>query len=261
MRRRSFATMGTLFLLLGACNGGHEPQSAPGTSTGTSAAPLSTNGVEATLNLQSDWNTGYCAEVALKNTSAAPVTSWTAVVDLHQSTLSQIWNGIATQSGSQITVKPAGAWNSTLAPGASQVVFGFCGSTTGLNYRPTLASLDVTGGSSGGGVTSYTLTVAASGNGTTSPAAGAHTYASGTSVEVSATPASGATFTGWSGAASGTARDGRDGREQGPHRQLLGRRRRRRWWRWRRRRGRQAHWRQLVRLRDGQLRAARSVDA
>jgi len=205
MRRRSFATMGTLFLLLGACNGGHEPQSAPGTSTGTSAAPLSTNGVEATLNLQSDWNTGYCAEVALKNTSAAPVTSWTAVVDLHQSTLSQIWNGIATQSGSQITVKPAGAWNSTLAPGASQVVFGFCGSTTGLNYRPTLASLDVTGGSSGGGVTSYTLTVAASGNGTTSPAAGAHTYASGTSVEVSATPASGATFTGWSGAASGTA--------------------------------------------------------
>jgi uncharacterized repeat protein (TIGR02543 family) len=55
-----------------------------------------------------------------------------------------------------------------------------------------------------GAVTNYALTVATSGSGTTSPAAGTHTYASGTSVPVTATPASGATFTGWSGAATGT---------------------------------------------------------
>ena len=54
-------------------------------------------------------------------------------------------------------------------------------------------------------VTNHTLTVATSGSGTTSPAAGTHTYASGTSVTVTATPASGATFTGWSGAATGSA--------------------------------------------------------
>ncbi len=51
----------------------------------------------------------------------------------------------------------------------------------------------------------YTLTLAVSGSGSTSPAAGVHTYASGTSVSVTATPATGATFTGWSGAATGTA--------------------------------------------------------
>jgi uncharacterized repeat protein (TIGR02543 family) len=51
---------------------------------------------------------------------------------------------------------------------------------------------------------SYTLTVATSGSGTTSPAAGTYTYASGTAVAVTATPASGDTFTGWSGATTGT---------------------------------------------------------
>jgi aryl-phospho-beta-D-glucosidase BglC (GH1 family) len=196
--------LGTLFLSLGACNGGHAPEPGTDTSTDTSAAALSANGVDATLKLQSDWTTGYCAEVTLKNTSATPVTSWTAVVDLNQSTLSQSWNGTVTQSGSQITVKPVD-WNGNIAPGASLSAFGFCGNSTGSNYRPTLVSLVVTGGSSGGEVTSTTLTIAISGNGTTSPAAGAHSYAPGTSVSVTATPASGATFTSWSGAATGTA--------------------------------------------------------
>ena len=57
----------------------------------------------------------------------------------------------------------------------------------------------------GGGTTNYTLNISVSGNGSTNPSAGTHTYASGTSVSVTATPASGATFSGWSGAATGTA--------------------------------------------------------
>jgi pectate lyase len=56
-----------------------------------------------------------------------------------------------------------------------------------------------------GGTTSYTLTIGVSGNGTTSPSPGSYSYASGATANVTATPASGYTFTGWSGAASGTA--------------------------------------------------------
>jgi hypothetical protein len=52
----------------------------------------------------------------------------------------------------------------------------------------------------------YTLDVAVSGDGTTSPTAGSHSYPQGSIVKVTATPAQGATFTGWSGAASGTSR-------------------------------------------------------
>ena len=52
----------------------------------------------------------------------------------------------------------------------------------------------------------YTLTTAVSpaGGGTTNPAVGPHTYASGTVVPVTATPAAGYTFSSWSGACTGT---------------------------------------------------------
>jgi uncharacterized repeat protein (TIGR02543 family) len=51
----------------------------------------------------------------------------------------------------------------------------------------------------------YTLTLGVNGNGSTDPVAGVHTYTAGSTVSVTATPLSGATFTGWSGAAGGTA--------------------------------------------------------
>jgi cellulose 1,4-beta-cellobiosidase len=50
----------------------------------------------------------------------------------------------------------------------------------------------------------FTLTLVVSGNGTTSPSIGSHTYAPGTSVSITATPAGGGTFTGWSGTATST---------------------------------------------------------
>jgi uncharacterized repeat protein (TIGR02543 family) len=51
----------------------------------------------------------------------------------------------------------------------------------------------------------YSVTIATNGSGTTSPAPGTYTVAAGTTGAVTATPASGSTFTGWSGAATGTA--------------------------------------------------------
>jgi uncharacterized repeat protein (TIGR02543 family) len=188
-----------IFSTLGAC----ETMGEDSISSNRESA-LSSNGVNSTLELQSDWGAGYCAEVTLQNTSAAAVTSWTAVVELNQSNLSQIWNGTAVLSGSRMTVSPAGSTASVPA-GATVAAFGFCGNSTGPNHRPSLVALSVAGGSSGGGASSYTLAISTSGSGSTSPAAGTYTYASGSTVRVTATPASGATFTGWSGAATGTA--------------------------------------------------------
>ena len=56
----------------------------------------------------------------------------------------------------------------------------------------------------GGGVATFTLTLKVSGSGSTDPSVGSHTYPAGSRVAVKAVPATGVTFTGWSGAASGT---------------------------------------------------------
>jgi hypothetical protein len=53
--------------------------------------------------------------------------------------------------------------------------------------------------------TSYSLAISVSGSGSTTPTAGTYTYAPGTAVSVTATPATGSQFTGWSGAATGGA--------------------------------------------------------
>jgi len=53
-------------------------------------------------------------------------------------------------------------------------------------------------------VKTYTLSINVTGDGTTDPAAGSHAYDAGTSVIVTATPATGSKLTEWSGAATGT---------------------------------------------------------
>jgi len=65
------------------------------------------------------------------------------------------------------------------------------------------AQLQVNGTDSGT-VANYTLTVNASGSGTTSLAPGSYSYKAGSTVTITATPAQGSLFSGWSGTVSGT---------------------------------------------------------
>ena len=104
-------------------------------------------------------------------------------------------------SGSSVTV--------TATPASGAMFAGWSGAATGTTNPVTIVmggdkALTASFSGGGGETTSYILTVGTSGNGSTSPAAGSHTYASGASVTVTATPASGAMFTGWSEAATGT---------------------------------------------------------
>jgi len=69
-----------------------------------------------------------------------------------------------------------------------------------------LLTLVLAGCGGGGGsarTTRYTLTIAAVGGGATDPGAGSHSFDAGTAVTVTASPADGSGFVGWSGAATG----------------------------------------------------------
>ncbi|MGK3985077.1 cellulose binding domain-containing protein [Sorangium sp. So ce136] len=98
--------------------------------------------IQAELTLPSQWGSGYCASVTIKNTGGSPTTGWGVVIGLNGSTLNNAWNVRVTPSEGQFTAINEG-YNGELKPGAS-TMWGFCGSGTG---RPSLASVTGPGGS------------------------------------------------------------------------------------------------------------------
>jgi expansin (peptidoglycan-binding protein) len=154
--RGALGSVGVALLALAGCG-----SEMPG---GVTIQELTSNGVSATLSLQSDWGAGFCAGVTVTNTSAAAITSWQVLVNLNQATVNQSWNASVTASGGQLTAAPL-SWNAAIAPAAS-VTFGFCATTAGSANRPALISVTATGaGITAGGGSGSAGTGGASGTG------------------------------------------------------------------------------------------------
>ncbi len=73
----------------------------------------------ATLRVTSTWQTGFIAEFAITNWSAAPISDWRLDFDMApgQSVI-HTWNSTVTQSGTHFILTPAN-WNRVIAPGGS----------------------------------------------------------------------------------------------------------------------------------------------
>ena len=118
------------------------------------------------------WDGGYTGTYTVTNTTGSAISSWTVKFSLPSgTTISTLWNGDETESGSTYTVTNA-AWNGTLAAGAS-TTFGYTASGTG---SPTNCTID---GSSCGGTS-------------TSPSAGPSTPGPTASVYTSNSPSASA---------------------------------------------------------------------
>src|SRR4051812_12457070 len=77
------------------------------------------------------WQGGFGAAVAVTNLGD-PVGGWALGFSFPAGqTITQIWNGVQTQSGSAVTVRDAG-YNAALATGGT-ASFGFNGAGTGAN--------------------------------------------------------------------------------------------------------------------------------
>ncbi len=144
-------TTGTLLLVGGVGIASATGCTAGAEGTGETLEPVSLagSGVSATLTFQSDWTQGYCADVAVANTGSTATTTWQAVINLNQSTVTSFWSASSAQSGMVLTATPL-SWNAALAPGAS-TTFGFCANATGSNYHPTLVSVSANGMAGSGG--------------------------------------------------------------------------------------------------------------
>jgi O-glycosyl hydrolase len=102
--------------------------------------------LSATLTLQSQWGTGYCANVAINNGGTKTSTAWTVVVALNGATFSNGWNATITPGSGQLSAANL-SYNGTLAPGSS-TSWGYCANGTAA---PSLVSLVGVGGGGSAG--------------------------------------------------------------------------------------------------------------
>src|SRR6478609_674791 len=140
----NFRSAAVLSAVLVACASGDPRHDSEAPAIANWSA-LSVGSVDATQAIQSDWKTGYCTDITLKNNGTSSVTSWTVVMNLHHSVITSSYGGKV--SGG--TFSPE-SYNGTIAAGGT-AKFGFCANATGTDYLATIASLSAVGGGSSGG--------------------------------------------------------------------------------------------------------------
>lgn len=94
-----------------------------------------------TFNTTTTWDTGYCAEMRVTNTTAKDINGWTVTFQLIPGmTIVSLWNANWTAQGQLQTASDQG-WNGKIAPGASNY-FGFCGHHQGTVSSPFNCTLN-----------------------------------------------------------------------------------------------------------------------
>jgi endoglucanase len=110
------------------------PVTTPPVTTPPVTTPPVTGACSATYKTVNAWSGGFQAEVTVKAGNAA-INSWTVAWTLASGqTITQLWNGALTTSGSNVTVKNL-SYNGSLAANAT-TTFGFLGAPNASN--PTL---------------------------------------------------------------------------------------------------------------------------
>ncbi|MEV6020157.1 MULTISPECIES: cellulose binding domain-containing protein [unclassified Streptomyces] len=104
---------------------------------GTDPTPPPSGACSVTYRITNQWQGGFQADVTLTDTGSAAWTGWTLAWSFADGQkVTQLWNADHTQSGAAVTARNVG-WNANVAAGSS-VGFGFTGSWTGANTKPTV---------------------------------------------------------------------------------------------------------------------------
>ena len=123
-----------------------------------------------TYTISNQWPGGFSASLAIANTGTTAISNWTLTWAFADGqTITQLWNGAATQSGANVTVTNL-SYNGSIPAGGSLTGVGFngtwngatnavpvsfalngttCGSSGGFTLQPASSSLSVARGSSG----------------------------------------------------------------------------------------------------------------
>jgi len=104
------------------------------------AALAQTASCSVAYSVVSQWNNGFQGDLKITNTGPA-VTGWTLIWSFPSGqTITQLWNGVSTQSGAAVTVNNA-SFNADLGTGTTADV-GFTAAITGANTAPASFTLN-----------------------------------------------------------------------------------------------------------------------
>jgi Cellulose binding domain/Cellulase (glycosyl hydrolase family 5) len=113
------------------------PVSTPPVSTPPRTTPPPSGGCSASYSVTNQWTGGFQAEVTVRNGGTTALAGWTVTWTFaNGQSISQLWNGTLTTSGSSNTVRSL-SWNGNLAPNTT-TAFGFLATWTTTNPTPTL---------------------------------------------------------------------------------------------------------------------------
>jgi hypothetical protein len=105
------------------------PTSNPPTSNPPTSNPPSGSGCSASLRVDSTWQGGFQATVTVTNNGSSAISGWRTAFSLPSgSSISNLWNGTATTSGSSVTVTNAPYNGNVGAKGST--TYGFTGNGT-----------------------------------------------------------------------------------------------------------------------------------
>lgn len=85
--------------------------------------PPNGGSLRAELSVQSDWGSGYCADVLIANQSSQTL-DWSVQLSI-EGDADNVWNAVADQQGSVLSLEGVG-WNNLVPPGATVESVGFC---------------------------------------------------------------------------------------------------------------------------------------
>ncbi|GCF10710.1 endo-1,4-beta-xylanase [Dictyobacter arantiisoli] len=93
--------------------------------------------------VSNQWNSGFGASISITNTSSTAINGWSLKFNFpNGQTITQLWNGTVTQSGSSVTITNTSYNGSIPAGGTLNSSPGFNGSWSGTNSSPTAFTLN-----------------------------------------------------------------------------------------------------------------------
>jgi cellulase/cellobiase CelA1 len=91
----------------------------------------------------SAWSDGFTADVTVVNLTGTALLNWNVGWSFSgNQRVTNLWNGIATQTGQSVKVANA-AWNGSI-PNGGTLAFGFQGAFSGANPAPSIITLNGT---------------------------------------------------------------------------------------------------------------------